>query len=50
MTLKSKRSSMGYGYIEIRELGGGWYGLYINGDLKEQSASLSYIQQQYDKY
>ena len=41
---------MGYGYIEIRELGGGWYGLYIDGVLKEQSTNLSYIQQQYDKY
>ena len=33
MTLKSKHTS--YGLIEIREMSGGWYGLYINNDLKE---------------
>ncbi len=39
-----------YGYVEIRSVSGGWFGLYINSDLKEQSASLSYIEQQYDRY
>ena len=49
MTLKSKRTS--YGYIEIREAStAGCYALYINGELKEQSASLSYIESQYSKY
>ena len=49
MTLKSKRT--GYGLIEIRDSSiAGWYALYINGDLKEQSADLDYIQRQYDKY
>jgi len=49
MTLKSKRTN--YGYIEIREAStAGWYALYINGDLKEQSANLSYIESQYAKY
>jgi hypothetical protein len=51
MTLKSKRSSIGYGLIEIRESSIlGWYALYINNELKEQSADLNYIQRQYDKY
>jgi hypothetical protein len=49
MTLKSKRSS--YGLVEIRDSSiAGWYALYINDSLKEQSADLSYIQRQYDKY
>ena len=49
MTLKSKRT--GYGLIEIRDSSIlGWYALYINGELKEQSADLNYIQQQYDRY
>jgi len=49
MTLKSKRTS--YGLIEIRDSSIlGWYALYINGELKEQSASLNHIQSQYDKY
>ncbi len=47
--LKSKRTS--YGLVEIRESGVlGWYALYINGDLKAQSADLSFIQREYDKY
>ena len=47
--LKSKRTS--YGLIEIRDASTlGWYALYINGVLKEQSADLDYIQRQYDKY
>ncbi len=49
MVLKSKRT--GYGLIEIRDSSiSGWYALYINGELKEQSADLSYIQRQYDRY
>lgn len=49
MTLKAKRTS--YGLIEVRESGVlGWYALYINGELKEQSADLSYIMRQYDRY
>ena len=49
MTLRSKRTS--YGLIEIRDSSIlGWYALYINGELKKQSADLSYIQQQYDRY
>ena len=48
-TLKSKRTS--YGLIEIRDSSIlGWYALYINGELKEQSADLGYIQRQFDKY
>ena len=47
--LKSKRTS--YGLIEIRDSSiSGWYALYINGDFKEQSADLAYIQKQYNKY
>jgi hypothetical protein len=49
-TLKSKQSSYGYGFIEIKQLSSGWYALYINNQLKEQSADLSYIQRQYGKY
>ena len=49
MVLKSKRT--GYGLIEIRDSSiSGWYALYINGELKEQSADLSYIQRQDDRY
>lgn len=49
MVLKSKRT--GYGLIEIRTSSvSGWYALYINGEMKEQSADLGYIQSQYDRY
>ena len=49
MTLKSKRTS--YGLIEIRDSSiAGWFALFINGELKEQSADLNYIQSQYDRY
>ena len=48
MTLKSKRTR--YGYIEIRLLTGCWYGLYIDGELKEQSVSLSFIEKEFDRY
>lgn len=49
MVLKSKRTSVGL--IEIRVAStAGWYALYINGSLKEQSSELNYIQSQYDKY
>ena len=48
MVLKSKRSS--YGLVEIRETASGWYALYIDGDLKEQSPDLSYIQGRYESY
>ena len=43
---------MGYGYIEIKEIPSmpGWYGLYINGQLKEQSKDLDYIKREYSKY
>ncbi len=40
--LKSKRT--GYGLIEIRDSSIlGWYALYIDGVLKEQSAALDHI-------
>ena len=49
MTLKSKNTS--YGYIEIREAStAGWYALYINGVLKEQTPNLNYLESQYAKY
>ena len=48
MTIKSKRSC--YGRVEIRALSGGWYGLYINGDLKEQSPDRDFIEGQYRRY
>lgn len=49
MLLKSKRTS--YGLVEVRESSiTGWYALYINGELKEQSADLEYILRQYDRY
>ncbi len=49
MILKSKRT--GYGLIEVREAStAGWYALYINGELKKQSADLNYILSEYDKY
>ena len=46
--LKSKVTSCGY--VEIRRHSDGWYGLWIDGDLKEQSASLSFIEREYAKY
>lgn len=49
MVLKSKRTSVGL--IEIRDSGVlGWYALYVNGSLVEQSADLDHIQRQYDRY
>ncbi len=48
MVLKSKIT--GYGLVEVREMSGGWYGLYIENTLKEHSPDLNYIMQQYDRY
>ena len=48
MTLKGKQTS--YGYVEIRTVGGGWFGLFIDGDFKEQSADRSFIEREYDRY
>jgi hypothetical protein len=48
-TLKSKHTS--YGLVEVRDSSiSGWFALYINGEMKEQSADLGYIMRQYDKY
>lgn len=48
MTYKSKRTS--YGIAEVRDSGvSGWYALYVNGELKEQSANLSYILSAFDR-
>ena len=48
-TINSKRT--GYGLIEIRDSSiSGWYALYINGELKEQSPNLSHIQRMFDRY
>lgn len=47
-TLKSKNSS--YGYVEIRQRSDGWYELWVNGVLEEQSLDLSYIEREYAKY
>ena len=48
MLIKSKRTSNGL--IEVREAStAGWYALYVNGHLKEQSASLDYILREYDR-
>lgn len=47
--LKSKRTSNGL--IEIRESGVlGWHALFINGELKAQSADHGFIRREYDKY
>ena len=49
MVLKSKRTSAGL--VEIRDAStAGWYALYVNGNLVEQSADLNYIQREFDKY
>jgi len=49
MVYESKNSS--YGYVEIRDASTpGWYALYINGSLKEQSADYSHILYVYNKY
>ena len=49
MVLKSKRTSVGL--VEIRDAStAGWYALYVNGNLVEQSVDLNYIQKQYDRY
>lgn len=49
MVYMSKKTS--YGYIEVRDAStAGWYALYINGSLKEQSADYSYIISVYNKY
>lgn len=48
MTYKSKRTS--YGLAEVRDSDvSGWYGLYVNGELKEQSSELSYILSAFDR-
>lgn len=38
------------GNVEIKTTGTGMTGLYVNGQLKEQSSDQNYIKQQYDKY
>ena len=48
MTLKSKHTS--YGLVEVRQESNGWYSLYVGGEMKEQSADLNYIMQQYDRW
>ena len=49
MVIQSKRT--GFGMVEIREASiSGWYALYINGEMKEQSSDLRYIQGLYDQY
>ena len=48
MTLKSKVTSLGL--IEVRELGGCRYGLYVAGTLKMQSSDLDFIMREFDKY
>ena len=45
--LESKSSSIGK--IEIRKQSNGWYGLYIAGQLKQQSADYRHIKSEYDK-
>ncbi|MDO4631003.1 MAG: hypothetical protein Q4A82_01755 [Corynebacterium sp.] len=47
--LKSKRTTT-YGLVEIREASNGWYELHVNGQLKEQSKDLNYIEGRYDFY
>ncbi len=47
MLLKSKSTSNGL--IELRQGSDGWYQLYVNGSLKEQSPDLSYIMNEYDR-
>ncbi len=47
-TLKGKTTS--YGLVEVRQESSGWYSLYVNGQLKEQSADLNYILREYDRY
>ncbi len=46
MRLKSKTS--GGRLIEVIQQSNGWYGLYVNGSLYEQSADLNYILSRYD--
>lgn len=49
MTYYSKRTK--YGFVEVRDSGvTGWYALYIDGELKKQSADFSYIKGEYDRY
>lgn len=50
MVIARKHSTLGYGTIEIVDGGNGWYELWINGRMYEQSKSLEYIRGQYDKY
>lgn len=45
--LESKSSSIGK--IEIRKQSNGWYGLYVAGKLKQQSADYRHIKSEYDK-
>lgn len=49
MVYMSKRT--GYGLVEVRDAStAGWYALYINGSLKEQSPDYSYIVSEYNRY
>ena len=46
MTYESKTTSNGH--IEIRDSGvPGWYGLFVNGRLVDQSADYNYIKNRY---
>lgn len=48
MTLKSKVTSLGL--VEVRDLGGCRYGLYVAGTLKMQSSDLDFIMREFDRY
>lgn len=48
-TLRRKHANCGL--IEIRDSSvAGWYALYINGELKEQSADFIFILRLFDSY
>ena len=46
MALKSKNTSVGF--VEIRQHSDTWYGLYVNGSLRQQSPDLSFILKEYN--
>jgi hypothetical protein len=48
-TIKAKRTS--YGLVEVRDGSSvGWFVIYVNGEVKEQSKNLEFILRQFDKY
>ena len=49
-TVICEKHTAKFGWVKIEEGPGSWWTLYVNGDIKAQSADHGYIKKQYDDY